>query len=125
MKMSNENYDADIEDAVLPQCLSSVNKRRHSHPSNAFAKLSLADESSSLAERAVPTIHTKQLPVSDDVGRREFYTKCLENIQHSGCKVIGKAWVKLLEEGGTMPWWLMDVDQSDDHGRSLSEEHTK
>lgn len=49
------------------------------------------------ATRAVPTLPTRTIAIGDDAARDEVYRQCLKDIQQNGCKVIGKAWVKLLE----------------------------
>lgn len=131
-----EDYsDADMDDACFRRRLStsttSTHKKRPSHRSDdTFADLTSADDSSPptsrkrsrthhhrSAERSVPITSTKQLALGDDKGRHEFYNQCFKDMQQSGCKVLGKAWVKLLEpkkqstypytkgEGGAPPWW--------------------
>ncbi|KFY30587.1 hypothetical protein V493_01814 [Pseudogymnoascus sp. VKM F-4281 (FW-2241)] len=45
----------------------------------------------------VPTLPTRTITIGDDAARDEVYRQCLKNIQQNGCKIIGKAWVKLLE----------------------------
>lgn len=69
------------------------------------------------AEKAVPVTSTKQLALGDGPGLQKYYKNCLKDLQQSGCKIIGKAWVKLLEPkkqstypytGGSKtapPWW--------------------
>ncbi|KFY43471.1 hypothetical protein V495_03917 [Pseudogymnoascus sp. VKM F-4514 (FW-929)] len=68
-------------------------------------------------ERAVPTLPTRTIAIGDDSARDEVYRQCLKDMQQNGCKVIGKAWVKLLEpkkqstypytKGASKqpPWW--------------------
>ncbi|OBT62454.1 hypothetical protein VE03_08600 [Pseudogymnoascus sp. 23342-1-I1] len=49
---------------------------------------------------AVPAVHTlpnRTITIGDDTARDEFYHRCLKNIQQNGCKIIRKAWVKVLE----------------------------
>ena len=48
-------------------------------------------------ERAVPTLPTRTIAIGDDTARDEVYRQCLKDMQQNGCKVLGKAWVKLLE----------------------------
>lgn len=68
-------------------------------------------------ERAVPTLPARTIAIGDDSARDEVYRQCLKDMQQNGCKVIGKAWVKLLEpkkqsnypytKGASKrpPWW--------------------
>ncbi|KFY28420.1 hypothetical protein V493_02936 [Pseudogymnoascus sp. VKM F-4281 (FW-2241)] len=48
-------------------------------------------------DRAAPTLLTRTIIIGDDEARDKFYRQCLTDIQTNGCKLIGKAWVKLLE----------------------------
>jgi hypothetical protein len=57
----------------------------------------LKNESIPSQKRAVPTLPTRTIAIGDDAARDKFYRQCLKNMQQNGCKVLGKAWVKLLE----------------------------
>ncbi|KFZ20278.1 hypothetical protein V501_00231 [Pseudogymnoascus sp. VKM F-4519 (FW-2642)] len=69
---------------------------------------------------AVPATHTlptRTITIGDDAARDDVYRGCLKDMQQNGCKVLGKAWVKLLEpkkqstypytKGASKrpPWW--------------------
>lgn len=41
--------------------------------------------------------NAQTITIGDDTARDEVYRLCLKKIQQNGCKIIGKAWVKLLE----------------------------
>ncbi|ELR02351.1 hypothetical protein VC83_07779 [Pseudogymnoascus destructans] len=68
-------------------------------------------------ERAIPTLPTRTISIGDDAARDDVYRQCLKDMQQNGCKVLGKAWVKLLEpkkqstypytKGASKrpPWW--------------------
>jgi hypothetical protein len=68
-------------------------------------------------DQAIPTVTTKAIAIGDDVARDDVYRQCLKDMQQNGCKVLGKAWVKLLEpkkqsthpytKGASKrpPWW--------------------
>lgn len=68
-------------------------------------------------ERAIPTLPTRIISIGDDAARDDVYRQCLKDMQQNGCKVLGKAWVKLLEpkkqstypytKGASKrpPWW--------------------
>ena len=68
-------------------------------------------------EAVVPSAVMRQVQLGDSEALGEFYIQCLKDMQQSGCKVLGKAWVKLLEPkkqstypytGGVdraPPWW--------------------
>ncbi|KAL5351007.1 hypothetical protein ACLOAV_004581 [Pseudogymnoascus australis] len=67
--------------------------------------------------RAVSTLPTHTIAIGNDDDRNNFYHKCFQDMLQSGCKVMGKAWVKLLEprkqstypytkgEEKRPPWW--------------------
>ncbi|KAL5351962.1 hypothetical protein ACLOAV_003825 [Pseudogymnoascus australis] len=48
-------------------------------------------------ERAVPTLPTRTITIGDNAACDDVYRQCLKDIQQNGCKILGKAWVKLLE----------------------------
>jgi hypothetical protein len=60
---------------------------------------------------------TRIIAIGDDAARDEVYRQCFKDMQQNGCKVLGKAWVKLLEpkkqstypytKGASKrpPWW--------------------
>ncbi|OBT92686.1 hypothetical protein VE01_09686 [Pseudogymnoascus verrucosus] len=68
-------------------------------------------------DRAIPTLPTRTISIGDDAARDDVYRQCLKDMQQNGCKVLGKAWVKLLEpkkqstypytKGASKrpPWW--------------------
>ncbi|OBT84793.1 hypothetical protein VE02_06916 [Pseudogymnoascus sp. 03VT05] len=50
--------------------------------------------------RVGPTAHTlptRTITIGDDAARDDVYRGCLKDMQQNGCKVLGKAWVKLLK----------------------------
>lgn len=66
--------------------------------------------------KPIPSVPSPQVQLGDRKALSTFYEQCLSYIQQCGCKVLGKAWVKLLEprkksrypyngKYGVPPWW--------------------
>ncbi|KAL5347677.1 hypothetical protein ACLOAV_007086 [Pseudogymnoascus australis] len=81
------------------QINTSFRKRTPPHSHSAYDDEYSTDSSMNLGSRnrAVPTLPTLTITIGDDAARDDVYLQCLKDIQQNGCKVIGKAWVKLLE----------------------------
>lgn len=107
----NLDMDSDIITArTLERNASSYRKRTPPHSRNTYDDESSTDSSLSPGSRkrrratgvrsrgrAIPTLPSRTIAIGDDCARDDVYRQCLKDMQQNGCKVIGKAWVKLLE----------------------------
>jgi hypothetical protein len=105
-----EDYsDADMEDGG-GHSSSSTYRKRPSRRTHALYDVDYSSDDSSpkpsrkrmraeprRREVPVPSVASKQVQLGDTEALRAFYERCLKDMQQSGCKVLGKAWVKLLE----------------------------
>ncbi|KFY97309.1 hypothetical protein V500_02150 [Pseudogymnoascus sp. VKM F-4518 (FW-2643)] len=67
--------------------------------------------------------YMKSIAIGDDTARQDFYYQCLSHMEQRECRVLGNAWVRLLEPKGQTrrrykgsrkavpPWWPSGPDK--------------
>lgn len=66
-------------------------------PALAVPKASLGHRKKLCVERPGPPIDKVAIPIKDKDLLRQYYVKVFQNLQQTNCRIIAKAWVKLVE----------------------------